>query len=126
MTIDHTNTIDSLLVQYEEALGGVIAYAMAKPDEVETSEPARNLEAIRTELRRRDAELAAFKTVPTPWHRLPYAEKQRREAAMHRVAGAAGHGASVTTDFPWQGRVSISGSWDIEDLRKLLAAMEGR
>jgi hypothetical protein len=71
-------------------------------------------------------ELARLQEQPTPWEFLPYAEKQQRESAMHRAAGAAGFGASITTDFPWQGRVSISGTWTIADLRKLLAAMEGR
>jgi hypothetical protein len=119
MKIDHTTPIDTIFQLYDEASAGLEAGSNDPADET-------MVESILTELRRRDAELAVFKAAPTPWDRLPYAEKQRREAAMHRVAGAAGHGASVTTDFPWQGRTSISGSWDIEDLRKLLAAMEGR
>jgi hypothetical protein len=117
MSFDESTPIGDLLTAY-------IRYA-AK-DEWRSGEIVAEHVAAADELRRRDAELAALKAAPTPWDRLPYAEKQRREAAMHRVAGAAGHGASVTTDFPWQGRTSISGSWDIEDLRKLLAAMEGR
>ena len=76
MTIDHTNTIDSILVQYEEALGGVLAFAVAKPDEVETSEPAKALASARDELRRRDAELAALKATPAPWELLNYTQKQ--------------------------------------------------
>ena len=71
-------------------------------------------------------ELRQLKAAPTPWELLNYAQKQQREAAMQRIAGSVGHGAHVTTDFPWQGRVTISGSWTIEELRRLLAAMEGR
>lgn len=83
-------------------------------------------EHMANEIEKLRAELAALKAEPTPWELLNYAQKQQREAAMQRVAGSAGHGAHVTTDFPWQGRVTVAGSWTIDELRRLLAAMEGR
>jgi hypothetical protein len=116
MTIDPTTRIDELI--------GALRRGYISDNEADAT--AQRDHAAADELRRRDAELAALRAAPTPWELLNYAQKQQREAAMQRIAGAAGHGASVTTDFPWQGRTSISGSWDIEDLRKLLAAMEGR
>lgn len=71
-------------------------------------------------------ELRRLRQQPVPWEWLPYDEKKRREAAMQQLAGSVGHGAHVVTDFPWQGRVTIAGSWTIAELRLLLAAMEGR